>query len=180
MAQENRPQQENYERFLRQFLQHRNQIFTFIFALVGNRQDTEDIFQEVSTIMWRRFDQFEPGTHFLAWARQIGRNVVMDYRRKRRRQLAVPLDDQVIEKLSQRFELIQDQMDDRAQSLMICVNKLSQENHRLVQMIYEQDLSVKLIADQFQVSVQRIYQRLGAIHGILLRCVRRSLLARGF
>ena len=35
----------DYEVFLRLFLRHRNQIFTFVFALVGNQPDTEDIFQ---------------------------------------------------------------------------------------------------------------------------------------
>ena len=169
----------DYEVFLRQFLHHRNQIYTFLFALVGNPSDTEDIFQEVSTIMWRRFDQFEAGTNFLAWSRQIGRNVVMDYRRKRKRRQMVPLDDGIVDLLSQRFELIQDQVEDRKQSLKICLTKLNQENRHLIQMVYEQEIPIKSIANQMNLSVQRIYQKLGAVHGALLHCVERSLSIRG-
>ena len=176
---DNQPKTSDYEIFLRQFLQHRNQIFTFVFALVGNRTDTEDIFQEISTIMWRRFDQFEPGTNFLAWARQIGRNVVMDYRRKRRRHMAVSLDERIVEMLYQRYELVQDQIDDRAECLRLCLNKLDSKNRELVRMIYEQDLPVASVANRLNVSVQRIYQRLGAVHGVLLRCVKRTLVTQG-
>lgn len=176
---DDQPKSSDYEVFLRQFLQHRNQIFTFVFALVGNRTDTEDIFQEISTIMWRRFDQFEPGTNFLAWARQIGRNAVMDYRRKRRRHMAIALDDRIVEMLCQRYELVQDQIDDRAECLKLCLNKLDAKNRELVRMIYEQDMPVTSVAKHLNVSVQRIYQRLGAVHGVLLRCVRRTLIAQG-
>ena len=103
----------------------------------------------------------------------------MDYRRKRRRQMAVSLDDRIVEMLSQRYELVQDQIDDRAECLRLCVNKLETENRELVRMVYELELPVISVAERLNVSVQRIYQRLGAIHGILLRCVRRSLAAQG-
>ena len=84
-------QSQQYQLFQREYLQNRKKIFTFIFFLVGNRADADDIFQDACVVMWKKFDSFKPGTSFVAWAKQICRNLVMDYRKKRKRRKVVGL-----------------------------------------------------------------------------------------
>lgn len=51
----------------------RNQrkIFAYIYTLVPNRADAEDILQETSVTIYKKFAEFELGTDFVAWANRI-------------------------------------------------------------------------------------------------------------
>ena len=60
-------------------------IKSFIFCRVPNQVDSEDIMQEATALMWEKFDQFEPGTNFLAWALTIARFKILSYRRDKSR-----------------------------------------------------------------------------------------------
>ena len=168
-----------YQLFQREYLHNRKAIFTFVFILVGNRADADDIFQDACVVMWKKFDSFTPGTSFIAWAKQICRNLVMDYRKKRRRRKVVGLDDKTVDLLAFRYEHMQNQIDDRIEALKQCVKKLSFRDHELVEMAYRKGHAVKEIAAECSVSVQRIYRRLGDVHKSLLFCLRQTLSQRG-
>ena len=47
--------------------------------MVHNQSAAEDLLQETVTIMWEKFDQFEEGTNFAAWAIAIARNKSLEY-----------------------------------------------------------------------------------------------------
>ena len=170
---------QRYGTFERHFLECRKALYAFIFALTSNAADTEDIVQEASVIMWRKFDRFKPGTNFRAWAKQIARNLIMDHRKRKRRQKVTGLDDSTVELLAFRHEAIQNEIEDRLDALKRCVGKLSFRDRSLVDQAYKRGEPVKNIARETEVSVQRIYRRLGTIQGTLLRCVKRTLSERG-
>jgi RNA polymerase sigma-70 factor len=170
---------ETYNTFVQSFAQVRRSIYAFIFVLVGNAADADDLFQEVCVVLWRRFDQFTPGTNFLAWAKQIARNLVMDYRKRRSRRVVTALDDKMLDLLATRFDRIQDQVEDRMEALKQCLNRLEDKDRHLLRETYEEGAPVKRIAKKAQISVQGIYKRLGNAHGALLRCVQRTLENRG-
>lgn len=170
---------DRYKAFLSEYLDVRKPLYAFIFVLTHNAADTDDIFQEASSILWRKFDQFEAGTHFLAWAKQIARNLVMDLRKKRGRHPVVELDDKTVDLLAFRYQRVQDRVEDRIEALKSCVEKLDSGDRDLVKAVYDEGSPVKKIAKKSKVSVQRIYKRLGGIQGTLLRCVRRTLDSRG-
>jgi len=170
---------ETYNAFVQNYAQVRRTIYAFVFVLMGNAADADDVFQEVCVVLWRRFDQFQPGTNFLAWAKQIARNLVMDHRKRRSRRHYTGLDDKTMDMLAARFERIQDQVEDRVEALKHCLDKIEDKDRHLLQATYEQGEPVKRIAKKAQVSVQGIYKRLGNVHGTLLRCVRRTLEERG-
>jgi RNA polymerase sigma-70 factor (ECF subfamily) len=170
---------DRYKAFLSEYLVARKPLYAFIYVLTHNAADTDDIFQEASGILWRKFDQFQEGTHFLAWAKQIARNLVMDLRKKRGRHPVLDLDDSTMDLLAFRYQRIQDQIEDRIDALKRCLGRLDAGDRDLIKAAYEQGTPVKKIAKKSNVSVQRIYKRLGGIQGILLRCVRRSLDHRG-
>ncbi len=142
---------------------------------MANAADTEDLFQEMCIVLWRKFDQFQAGTNFRAWAKQIGRNLIMDYQKKHKRRPVTRLDDEMINLLSFRYEPIQNEIDLRLETLKQCVDKLSFRDRNLIEKAYKRGESVKCIANETEVSVQRIYKRLGTIHGTLLRCIRTTL-----
>ncbi|MCK4629078.1 MAG: hypothetical protein KAT56_08735, partial [Sedimentisphaerales bacterium] len=61
------PDISNTERFLKLLMANDKRIYAFILTLVPGRIDADDLMQETVTIMWRKFDDFEPGRDFVAW-----------------------------------------------------------------------------------------------------------------
>ena len=46
-------------------------LFAFVFSMAPNRNDAEELLQETRVVLWEKFDDFAPGTNFLAWAYSI-------------------------------------------------------------------------------------------------------------
>lgn len=52
------------EEFAREFTTHGRFVWSYIRTLVPHKADAEDIFQDVNTKLWQKFDEFESGTTF--------------------------------------------------------------------------------------------------------------------
>ena len=46
-------------------------LYVYIVTLIGNPIDAHDVLQDMSLVLWQKFDQFELGTNFWAWAREV-------------------------------------------------------------------------------------------------------------
>jgi RNA polymerase sigma-70 factor (ECF subfamily) len=73
------------EQVLQLLVTHRSDIVTGILAQVRDFTVAEEVFQEVALVVAKQWQDFEPGTNFLAWARQIARNKIIAFHRERRR-----------------------------------------------------------------------------------------------
>ena len=62
---------EGRKRLMMLMTRHQRQIFSYIYILVPNRSDAEDLLQETSLVICEKFHEFEEGTDFVAWACQI-------------------------------------------------------------------------------------------------------------
>jgi RNA polymerase sigma-70 factor (ECF subfamily) len=62
-----------HEQFMALFVRHEPGIHSFLTSLLGNLTDAEEVMQETSMAMWKKFEQFEAGTSFRNWAFQIAR-----------------------------------------------------------------------------------------------------------
>jgi RNA polymerase sigma-70 factor (ECF subfamily) len=50
---------DNTDYFVRQLMNHRKRIYTFILTLVGNSSDADDIMQDTAALMWQKYHQTE-------------------------------------------------------------------------------------------------------------------------
>src|SRR5437667_11409220 len=62
---------EGRKRLMVLMTRHQRQIFSYIYVLVPNRPDAEDLLQETSLVICEKFHEFREGTDFVAWACQI-------------------------------------------------------------------------------------------------------------
>src|SRR5256885_7322981 len=62
---------ESRKRLMALMTRHQRQIFSYIYVLVPNRTDAEDLLQETSLVICEKFHEFKEGTDFVAWACQI-------------------------------------------------------------------------------------------------------------
>ncbi len=51
----------------------RPQLFAFIYSLVRDFDDAEDLYQQTSLILWKKYDQYLPTKSFGAWACGVAR-----------------------------------------------------------------------------------------------------------
>src|SRR3954465_6805551 len=59
------------KRLIALITRHQRQVFSYIYVLVHNRSDAEDLLQETSLVICEKFNEFKEGTDFVAWACQI-------------------------------------------------------------------------------------------------------------
>lgn len=59
-------------------------IYSFIYRFIGNKQDAEDVTQEVFVKAWRNFKKFDQEKKFKTWIFSIAKNTAIDFLKKRR------------------------------------------------------------------------------------------------
>jgi RNA polymerase sigma-70 factor (ECF subfamily) len=149
-------------------------ILSYIQALVLNWSDAEDIYQDTCLLMWQKFDQFTPGTNFLAWALCIAQNKVMDLQKKRSRQavFTAGLREMLM------TEVVTRKSDDAAEDLTAlsdCMELLTASDHDLVMQCHGHDVPVRQLAEQLGRSPESVHHSLARIRRRLLECIRREL-----
>ena len=162
--------------FFRLFSANQSEIFSYIVTLVPHSVDADDIFQETCSVMWRKFDTFQIGTHFVGWACKIAYYIILEHRRKAAR---TPLrySTETLKLLSDSYAASRKDSQRRIECLNECLRDLSDKERFLIQQRYNQSLSVNAIAEQLSVSANMIYKSLAKVHYFLLECVQRSLVS---
>jgi RNA polymerase sigma-70 factor, ECF subfamily len=166
------------DEFARLLSRYSRQIFGFILVLSSSRNDADDIFQDTSVELWRKFTSFQPGTNFRAWAYQVAYHKILDHRRKLgRRQL---LDDEAFHVLARDALLLTaESSSQREEALAECLKKLPKTDRRLIERRYHAGLTPKQIAEQTSRSVYSVYRALARIHEALSKCVGQALAREG-
>lgn len=70
----------NSPEFLQLLTSHQSRIYAYILSLVFDRTQADDLLQETNAVLWRKAEEFETGTNFVAWAFQIAYYEVMQQR----------------------------------------------------------------------------------------------------
>ncbi len=167
---------ERAERFVSLVLANQRRVHGFIRALVPELADVDDLFQQTSAVLWRRFDDFQPGTNFAAWAMQIARNQIRDYRKIHMRRRGVFSDD-LFDAIADKIASATDTVDSRQEALTSCLLDLPPDARRLIQMRYVDDKSVEEIAQELNRSDKTVYRLLGQLRQALMACVRTKMTA---
>ena len=165
------------EQFLELLALHEAQLLGFLYALVHNQADAEDLFQQTVLTMWQKFDEFESGSNFIGWGCSIARNKAMNlFKSKRPGQI----DQQVLDLLvaAQEREEPTDRHA-RRRALAECLKKLSLKDSQLVQAAYAEGQSIKLVAEQLNRSASGVYNSLARIRAALYRCIEMSQAQEG-
>ena len=162
--------------FFRLYLQSQRRLYAYILMLVPNCSDADDILQQTSSIMWEKFDTFEPGSNFGAWAVQIAKFLIMDHFKKQKRSRVI-FKDSLLETFAESAIDFTRNIDKRLAFLRKCVEKLSFGDRNLIAERYERGQKIKDIAEKSNRSVHGLYKTINRIHHSLLNCVRRHMLA---
>jgi len=158
--------------------QHQRRIFSYIYALVPNRSAAEDILQEACLVVCEKFDQFRPGSDFVAWACQIAYWEVRRSRQKFARAKVV-FDQDVVDAVAQTAAEMAAEVDERHEALAHCLQRLHSRDRELVLARYEPGGGVEIAAQRSGRTLEAAYKALGRLRKLLLDCVTHRLAMEG-
>ncbi len=166
------------ERFARLLLETRPRLFGFVLSLTHDREAAMDVTQEVGALLWRKFDEFEPGTDFGAWALKTARYKVMEWRRTQSK-LPVVLDDEALGLLAENAERLSAEQNQRLAALDTCLDRLPAKQRQVIEERYVDKRTVVRIAQSWSRSRVAMHQLLKKAHQALRFCIREQLRKEG-
>ena len=161
-------------RFLRLFVAHERQLRFFLFQLLPDRDDVDEVMQNTSIVLWTKFAELDDEAGFLKWAYVVARYEVLMYRRRKSRDRLI-LDPELLTTLAQEISEEPEMVQDYRRALGVCLEKLVEKDRRLVIQTYGHGLKVAQLAEELCRSVQSIYRKLAGLREQLALCVKMRL-----
>jgi RNA polymerase sigma-70 factor (ECF subfamily) len=165
---------ESRKRLMALVTRHQRQIFAYIYTLVPDRPDAEDLLQETCVVICDKFDEFTPGTDFVAWACQIAWWRIR-YSRQKFARAKVIFDDVVLESVARTACTMREELDERHEALGACLQKLAPRDRELVLTRYEPGSGVAEAARRTGRSMDAAYKALNRLRKLLHDCVTNQL-----
>jgi len=147
-------------------------------SLLHHAADAEEVLQETNLVLWRKFEEYQPGTDFVRWAYGIAHYEVLKVYEARSREKRL-FSDKFMAMLATEAQTSLDLLEARRQALTCCLGKLSPTDRELVYRRYQPGASTRSVAEALGRSVQGARQALHRIRAALLACVGRTLAREG-
>lgn len=166
---------ESPEYFLYLLTPVQGRIYAYIMSQWPNKSDADDIMQETISILWQKFDTYEPGTEFLAWAFTVAKYVLSGFRRKHQKN-PLQFSNEALAAMEGQSKRFINEYTDQIDILQDCVQKLPPKETQLLKLKYEGSLSSQKIATRFGISIRTFYRIITKVHAILIRCMELSMM----
>lgn len=163
------------EDYLRLLTQHDRWLATYVYSLVNDRADADEILQDCKVAMWKQFSKFEVGTNFRGWARKFATHHILNYRRSEKRRPETVIDDEFIAAVASEIDRRAGTLDNRTEALQACLRKLPEAHRKIIVWRYYEDCGVEEIAVKSERTVEAVYRLLSRIRTVLNECVSRQL-----
>lgn len=150
-----------------------SRLFGYVHSLTRDLNDAEDLFQQTTVILWRKFADYDRDRSFFSWAAGVARLEAANFLRARGRHRLYFSDDLNLLLVEAHAELPDDE-DDRREALARCVERLRERDRELLEACYA-DEGVNATAGRMGRSPQSVHNSLRRIRRALFDCVRRTL-----
>ena len=158
---------------------HQRRLYGFIYTLVPNTADAEDLLQQTSLVLWQKFNEFDLNSSFPAWACQIAHFLVLNYLREKRRSRVVFSDELIARLAETRHDREESHLSNRS-FLAGCVEELSEGDRKLIKLCYAAKHNIKAAAAALDRPVASVYMSLVRVRRLLMDCIRRTNAEEGY
>jgi RNA polymerase sigma-70 factor (ECF subfamily) len=165
------------EEFVRLFAANHYRLFAYIMAMMHDRADAEEVFQEASLILWREFPRFRPGAEFMPWACAIALNQMRKFWRERRRNKRT-FSAALVEELATDALELQGEFDARREAPSDCMRRLPAVDRSVVELYYGAKCTAEDVAAKLGKSSHAIYKALTRARQRLFECIGRKMTAQ--
>ena len=172
------PPQSRSEEVAQKWTESLPAVAAYVRSMTLNFHDAQDILQEISMVVVRKYNDYDNARPFIAWVIGIARNEVMAYRRH----LSIRsrfFDDATVGQLTCAFVETANTLDPLAEALEDCMKRVPQRSRRLLELRYVDDLRYEQMADALGASVTSIKVAMHRIRVGLRTCMEQHPAARG-
>lgn len=156
------------------FAKYQQRLYLYILSMLPNRADAEDVLQNTNIVVWKKFDQFRPGTDFRAWIFQICYFEVCKFR-GRRRSSALSFSPELLDELSGEYRRREDLLEMRRDALPGCMDQLPSQDRDLLDAVHGRGVGVPGLAEQMGREPTSVYRSLRRIRQWLYDCIERAI-----
>ena len=167
-------QKQQGKEFLALLREHERRLRAFVFALVPNWADADEIAQETRLRLWEQFDRYDPNKDFGAWMLTIAYYQVLKHREKAGRNRLV-FSPEFLESVAQETERLPADAEARHAALAECLQKLSAAKRALVLRYYAGEETTRQIAAALGRSFDATRQTLLRTRLSLADCVSKTV-----
>lgn len=169
------PNPERSQKFTEYLQQCQAQLLRYIFALVRNGEDAQDIFQQTCVVLWDKLDEFDPTRSFLAWACGVARFKVRKFVAQHRRH-QVPFSDEFAQRMAEvQVASSSNEFEARRTALPGCIDKLPPRQRELLMLCYGERQRIVTVAASLGRSAGGVRHSLQAIREKLMECIERAV-----
>jgi RNA polymerase sigma-70 factor (ECF subfamily) len=164
------------ELLVRLLSRHQGDLFRYIFALLPHEEDAQDVLQETSVALYRKFADYDPARPFLAWAYRFAYLEVLKQREHNQRATRL-LSRELVERLAREREQHEPVLQARLQALEDCLQELPPQEQRLIRQRYQGGTRTEQLMEQYGASRRTVFRNLDRIRRLLLDCISRRVTA---
>jgi RNA polymerase sigma-70 factor (ECF subfamily) len=163
------------DKFFELFEEHQKRLYAFIRSMVFSAHDADEVMQETSIVIWKKMDEFQVGTNFMAWSFRIARFQVMNFQKKAvNLKKRVGFSEDLIEELADTREKMEPELGYKWDVLEVCRKKLKEKDQRLLEQVYGLGMEVDELAKHLGRKATSIYRSLRRIRMTLEKCVEKQ------
>ena len=169
---------ERHELFVRFLTRHERELRRYALMLLADPIAVDDVMQESSVALWRKFDDFDSVRPFVPWACRFVYFEVLKHRKQQRSRRRVFSDD-TIEAIAEECVPGEDQIETQRRALQDCLTRLPASDRELIGLRYATNASISNLAKETGQSAKVLYRALERIRRALTECVQRKLAVEG-
>jgi len=160
--------------FVELMTQYQGRLYGYILSLSGDTDAANDVLQETNIVLWKQWNQFEPGSNFKAWSFRIAHFQFMAYRQKIIRDKVLYSDD-LLSTLAWESKEVDECHEQRAASLEKCLALMPLRSREAIRLRYSEEVKVCDMAQKLRCNANSIYQILFRARKWLIECVQKDV-----
>lgn len=168
---------ERHEEFVALLTAAHDKLFGYLMSLLGRWHDAQDVLQSSSLLMWRKFDTYESGSNFVAWASTICFYEAKTFQRLKARS-HLKFDDDLLATLASERLADLDLQGRRIAALEQCLNEVGPAEREFLRTAYAAHGGITELAAKLQRAPRTLYNKLTLLRRRLTECVQRRLQER--
>ncbi len=160
--------------FVELMTQYQGRLYGYLLMLSGDPDAANDVLQEANIVLWKHWDQFEPGSNFKAWSFRIAHFQFMAYRQRMIRDKVLYSDD-LLSQLAWEAKEVDESHEQRAAALEKCLALMPSRSREAIRLRYSDEVKVCDMAHQLGCNANSVYQILFRARKWLIECVQKDV-----
>ena len=157
--------------FVEQFLRSQDRIYAYVVTLLPNRDDAEEVFQQTSLALWKKWQEFDPTRDFVRWGCGMAHLEVCGFLRKHAGRSRIDLSEEVLLEVAEVRLQLHDVLEERRKALLECLGRLKRQSRELLERCYAGKDSIKQIAESLRIRPNALYMTLKRLRRTLFDCI---------